>query len=246
MISISADMPIARMTFDTAAIPTFHYKNEVRALVGIDLAKPPGKYVFRVDFTNGEKLERTITVLAREKSEAPLGIPEKLGGNTTSSQTALVSTLAKENAVLAGLRTGAKTFWTEPFRLPLRTEIVITDPYGYSRKTGAYTIAHKGTDFRAAEGTRVRAMNRGVVRLAKTFRNYGMTIVVDHGLGVQTFYMHLSKINVVEGQLVIPGQILGLSGQTGYAESPHLHLTVRLNGTSVDPMKFLALWETAP
>ena len=82
-------------------------------------------------------------------------------------------------------------------------------------------------------------MNRGVVRLAKTFRNYGKTIVVDHGLGVMTFSMHLSKIYVGAGELVKKGQLIGLSGETGYAAKPHLHLTVRIGGISVDPVVFL-------
>ena len=97
-------------------------------------------------------------------------------------------------------------------------------------------------DLRAVKGTKVAAMERGVVRLAKTFDVYGKTIVIDHGLGVMTFYMHLSKINVNQGQLVTRGQIIGLSGDTGYAESPHLHITVRINNISVDPIEFLDLF----
>ena len=54
-----------------------------------------------------------------------------------------------------------------------------------------------------------------------------------------SFYMHLSKVSVNEGQLVKRGQIIGESGETGYTEGPHLHLTVRINGVSIDPMKFI-------
>ncbi|MFA6095419.1 MAG: M23 family metallopeptidase, partial [Candidatus Paceibacterota bacterium] len=69
------------------------------------------------------------------------------------------------------------------------------------------------------------------------------TIVVDHGLGLMTFYMHLSKIFVNEGELVLPGQVIGLSGDTGYAERPHLHLTVRIGGVSIDPVRFMGLFK---
>ncbi len=246
MIEIATPNPLAAATFNGEPLRTIPYGGGRRIFIGIDLGKKPGDYPLRFVFPGGETVERTITVMAREKIEAPLGIPEKLGGNTPQSQAALVAMLAQENSVLSSMKTGSRAFWSEPFLFPLRTEIVITDPYGYTRQTGAYSIAHKGTDFRAEEGTRVRAMNRGVVRLARAFRNYGKTVVVDHGLGIQTFYMHLSRINVSPGELVVPGQILGLSGQTGYAESPHLHITVRIGGTSIDPIKFLALLGTTP
>ena len=142
--------------------------------------------------------------------------------------------------MLASLKTGNKAFWTRPFRMPLSNPIV-TDSYGYVRQTGAYSILHKGVDFRAVVGTPVLAMNRGVVRQVHTYRDYGKTVVIDHGLGVMTFYMHLSKVEVHEGELVLPGQVIALSGMSGYAESPHLHVSVRIGGVSVDPVAFLNL-----
>ena len=85
-------------------------------------------------------------------------------------------------------------------------------------------------------------MNRGIVRMAEETRNYGKTIVIDHGQGLMTMYMHLSKIYVNVGEMVKKSQKIGLSGMTGYVESPHLHISVRINGTSIDPIKFLELW----
>ncbi|MBA3733055.1 M23 family metallopeptidase [Patescibacteria group bacterium] len=104
-------------------------------------------------------------------------------------------------------------------------------------------MTHKGTDFRAKIGTEVHAMNDGVVLVASVGRNYGKHIVIDHGLGVMTFYLHLSEINIKEGDLVTKGQVIGLSGQTGYVTAPHLHLSVRINNISVDPMKFMELFQ---
>ncbi len=237
---VAATSTIRRATFDGTTLGLFVYRGAVSALIGIDLYKKAGTYKISATLSDGTNFESYLTVAARTKVEAPLGIPEKLGGNTTKSQATLVSTLASENAELARIKTGTKSFWTESFRLPLKNPIV-TDSYGYSRQTGAYSIAHKGTDFRAKEGVAVMAVNRGVVRIAKTYRNYGKTVVVDHGLGVMSFYMHLSKIHVSVGQLVLPNQTVGLSGMTGYAEQPHLHLTIRINGTSIDPMVFFGL-----
>ena len=233
---------VKNITFDGAAIGAFAYQGKPTALIGIDLNKKPGNYELAAELSDGRVLKTIINVGERQKIEAPLGIPQKLGGNTSESQKELITTLALENQGLANLRTGTKAFWTEKFILPLK-QIFITDEYGYSRQTGEYSIAHKGVDYRAKEGTPVLALNRGVVRVAKTYRNYGKTIVVDHGLGLMTFYMHLSKIKVNNGELVRRGQIIGLSGETGYAESPHLHLTVRINGISIDPVKFVELFQ---
>lgn len=233
---------VKKITFGGESLGVFAYQGKPTALIGIDLRKKTGNYKLKVQFYDGETIEKIINVGAREKIEEPLGIPEKLGGNSAESQNKLVSTLAEENRSLSNLRTGKKAFWTEKFSYPL-SQIFVTDIYGYSRKTGEYSIAHKGTDFRAKEGTPVMAMNRGVVRIARRYRNYGNAIVIDHGLGLMTFYLHLSKIKVNEGELVKRGQIIGLSGQTGYVLSPHLHLSVRINNNSIDPIKFMELFK---
>ena len=233
---------VKKITFGAEPLGVFMYQNKPTTLIGVDLRKNPGDYDLVAQFSDGQSIKKIITVGAREKIEAPLGIPQKLGGNTKESQNKLVNTLAEENKILANLRTGKKAFWREDFIYPL-SQIIVTDVYGYSRKTGEYSLAHKGTDFRAKEGTKVMAMNRGVVRIARAFRNYGKVIVVDHGLGLMTFYLHLSKINVNEGELVRHEQIIGLSGQTGYTLAPHLHLSIRINNNSIDPLKFMDLFK---
>lgn len=237
--SVSA---IKKITFGGQPVGIFMYQTKPTALIGVDLKKKAGDYELTVEFSDGQSIKKTITVGAREKIEAPLGIPQKLGGDTKESQDKLVNTLAEENKSLANIRTGKKAFWTEKFTYPL-SQIVVTDDYGYSRKTGEYSLAHKGTDFRAKEGTPIMAMNRGVVRIARTYRNYGKVVVIDHGLGLITFYLHFSKIKVNEGELVKHGQMIGLSGQTGYALSPHLHLSIRINNNSIDPVKFMDLFK---
>lgn len=233
---------IKSVTFNSEPLPVFMYDNKPRAFYGADLKKLPGHYLITSTLTDGTVLTKDINIEARAKIEAPLGIPEKLGGNTEKSQTKLVSTLADENQSLLNLYTGLHVFWKDKFHYPISTPTV-TDSYGYTRTTGPYTIAHKGTDFRAPIGTPVLAMNRGVVRIATTYRNYGKTVVVDHGLGLMTFYMHLSKINVAKDNLVTPGQVIGLSGDTGYAEKPHLHVSVRIKDVSIDPVVFMGFFK---
>ena len=240
VLGVTSTTSVQSLVFDGSPLGLFVYHGSVSAFVGVDLHKKPGTYALVATLYDGTVYRVDVVVVERPHTEAPLGIPSKLGGNTTASQKKLVDTLAAENASLAKIISSKKVLRSEPFQMPL-TNAVVTDVYGYTRQTGAYSIAHKGTDFHASEGTSVMTINRGVVRVAHTYRDYGKTVVVDHGLGVLSFYMHLSKISVAEGQLVTRGQVVGLSGHTGYAEQPHLHLSIRVGGVSVDPMKFFTL-----
>lgn len=234
---------IAAATFEGKPVPVFSYQGDVTALVGIALNQKPGSYGFAYELSNGDMVGKLIRVQARTRPQEALGVPEKLGGNTQQAQTAVVNSLVAENAIISNLHSANQAFWSVLFRYPLR-DASITDPYGFERQTGQYVIAHKGTDFRAPVGTSVVAMNRGIVRLARSFRIYGNTVIIDHGFGIMTLYMHLSKINVNVGELVRQGQAIGLSGETGYAEGPHLHISVHVGRISVDPIQFLSLFRT--
>ena len=233
---------VRSVSFGGKILKTFLFEGKPTAFAAIGLSGKTGTTTLVAKLSGGKTLSESIGILARLKEEAPLGIPAKLGGDTPASQKSMVDTLAAENKTLAGLHTGTKAFWTKPFLFPV-SDPIVTDPYGYTRLTGAYSIAHKGTDFHAPIGTPVMAMNRGVVRIAKLYKEYGNTIVVDHGLGLMTFYMHLSKMNVRAGDLVERGEKIGLSGDTGYAAQPHLHLTVRINDVSIDPMEFMRFFQ---
>ncbi len=237
LTSVSA---VRSATWNGKPFGIFLYDSKPGGFIAADIGQRPGTYDVVVSLKDGTSLRAAVRVDERPKLEAPLGIPEKLGGNTTAAEQALLKALAQENAALAALKSGTKSYWTGGFRYPVRNPVV-TDAYGYSRLTVGSVITHKGTDFRASLGTPVYSMNRGVVRYAKTTRAYGNMVVVDHGLGLMTLYLHLSKIKVNPGELVERGQLVGLAGDTGYAEAPHLHLSVKVNGISIDPMKFMAL-----
>jgi murein DD-endopeptidase MepM/ murein hydrolase activator NlpD len=233
---------IKKITFDGKVVPVFMYQKIPTALVGVDLNKKPGVYKLNLTLSNGKVITKNVTVSLRLKITQPLGIPAKLGGDTIQSQNNMVATLVQENKTLANIKTATTSLWTKKFILPLKN-ILITDPYGYSRQTGAYSIPHKGVDYKASVGTSVSAINRGIVRVVHSYTDYGNTIVIDHGLGLMSFYLHLSKINVKVGDLVNQGQIIGLSGETGYTLGPHLHLSVRIGGISIDPVKFFVLFQ---
>ncbi|HEU0081182.1 MAG TPA: M23 family metallopeptidase [Candidatus Paceibacterota bacterium] len=241
MVTVDATSTVSSISFESKKLGVFAYRGRSSALYGFDLNKKPGTYTVSARLADGSTLSKKIEVGERAKEQVAFTIPAKLGGDTPASQATLATTLSDENAGLLGLRTGTHAFWSSAFIYPTARPYV-TDAYGYSRATGATTVTHKGADLRAPLGTPVMAINRGVVRLVRETRNYGKTVVVDHGLGLMSFYMHLSKISVNEGELVQKGQAIALSGQTGYAEQPHLHLTVRLNDVSIDPVVFLSLF----
>ena len=100
---------------------------------------------------------------------------------------------------------------------------------------------HTGTDFRGKTGAPVRSINSGTVVLAGDFFFGGNTVVVDHGMGLYSIYMHLSKFNVVKGDKVSKEQTVGLVGSTGRVTGPHLHMSVKLNGVSVNPESLFRL-----
>lgn len=97
---------------------------------------------------------------------------------------------------------------------------------------------HYGMDFTAATGTDVFATGIGVIKEASRETGYGNRVVIDHGFGYETFYAHLSKINVKVGQKVNRGDVIGFVGSTGTSTAPHLHYEVSKNGTKVNPQNY--------
>lgn len=98
---------------------------------------------------------------------------------------------------------------------------------------------HTGVDITAPAGTAVRATADGIVTHAEWASGYGRLVVVDHGRGVSTYYAHLSRFNVVAGQEVRQGDIVGAVGSSGRAQSSHLHYEVRQGGTPVNPYPYM-------
>lgn len=99
---------------------------------------------------------------------------------------------------------------------------------------------HSGVDISAAMGTSVHAAADGVVEYA-AYRpdGYGKMVVIDHGNGLSTWYAHLSRFEVIPGQEIHRGEVLGFSGATGRVTSPHLHYEVRRGGVAMNPYPYL-------
>ena len=100
---------------------------------------------------------------------------------------------------------------------------------------------HGGADFLSPAGTPIRAPNAGRIAVARSLYFSGNTVIIDHGLGLFSTLAHLSAIDVHEGELVAPGQRIGLVGATGRVTGPHLHWAVRAADARVDPLSLLAV-----
>ena len=113
-------------------------------------------------------------------------------------------------------------------------------PVNSRNYTQYYWFGHRGLDIALPEGSSVTASDTGTVTYAgwNNF-GYGNLIVVNHGNGHETFYAHLSGINVVPGQIVYQGNVIGASGNTGNSSGPHIHFEIRLNGNQDDPCWYL-------
>jgi murein DD-endopeptidase MepM/ murein hydrolase activator NlpD len=239
---LSSTTLVKSFTFDNRPLINFLYEGQITAFFGADLNYATGTFPVVLTLTDGRQIRKDFVINKRPDIRRPFDIPEKLGGNTPESIKTLFTTLAQEGKIINAIPTGYKILWTEEFRSPFEGSMAIDDPYGYTRVTGIVTMPHKGVDLVADIGTPIYAMNRGIVRLTENMRNYGNTVVIDHGFGVQTVYMHLSEIKTVVGKTVEKGELIALSGDTGYTLNPHLHLTVRIWDVSIDPIKFLELF----
>lgn len=113
--------------------------------------------------------------------------------------------------------------------------------YGNLRISGNVRLRHLGVDLEAEENTPVYSINNGLVVFAKEITDYGKTMVIDHGGGIRSLYLHLNKFLKDEGDKVNRGEQIALTGNTGYSIAPHLHLSINIYGDSIDPLKFLSL-----
>lgn len=101
--------------------------------------------------------------------------------------------------------------------------------------------AHQGVDIAISTGTPLYATFDGKVRIAQRLGGYGNLVVIRHDNGLETFYGHMSRIDVKVDDIVHAGDVIGLSGNTGHSTGPHLHYEVRYHGLSLDPQRLINL-----
>jgi len=137
-------------------------------------------------------------------------------------------------------RTAPEQLWANDFEPPVNAPV--SGVFGTERVfNGEVQSRHLGLDYAAPAGTPVRAINAGTVLLAQKLYFEGGFIVIDHGEGLMSLYLHLSDFKVKEGDAVTAGEVIAESGASGRATGAHLHLAVRWQGVYVDPAVVLRL-----
>jgi murein DD-endopeptidase MepM/ murein hydrolase activator NlpD len=211
------------------------------ALLGVDALTPPGSYSLALKATEagtGDLLtmQDTFTVTAGSFTTYNVVVP-------ADRQNLLDPTLSqaereKVNAVFAGV--SLNRMWEGAFGYPLAGELRITATFGQRRSYngGPVSSYHAGYDLGADAGTPVYAPITATVALAEPLQVRGNAVILDHGLGVFSGFWHLSEIDVTVGQVVSPGQVIGLVGSTGLSTGPHLHWEMQVFSVPVDPLQW--------
>ncbi|HMI52965.1 MAG TPA: M23 family metallopeptidase [Candidatus Saccharimonadales bacterium] len=214
-----------------------------RSLVGIDLEKPPGDYKVTVEArkANGEKAICTATVTVKQGRFATERL--QVGKQFVEPDPQQVQRAEDERTRLREIyrMVSPQPLWKGKFRRPLDS-VSTGGNFGKRRVlNGKAGSPHGGVDFPAITGTPVHAAQAGKVVLADNLFFSGNTVVVDHGLGIYTFYCHFSAISVKVGEEVEAGTILGKVGATGRVTGPHLHWALSVDRERVNPLEIVRL-----
>ena len=211
-------------------------------IAGISLETPPGKHVLTLEGEGeaGKKLswERSIIVGKAAYRRIVVSVPKRFTEPSPEQLEEIKEDQSLKKDVFS--RSDTQREWAGRFLPPVNGPI--SDVFGTTRTFNGQTQSvHQGLDYGVAPGTAVEALNRGTVLLARPLFFEGNCVVLDHGQGLLTIYMHLSKFTVKEGEQVARGQEIALSGGTGRATGPHLHVAVRWQGIYLDPATLLSL-----
>ena len=212
------------------------------ALAGIDMNTESGTYDLTITASPaGRRAARTVKkvdVAAANYKTGEVQVPENFVNPNADEQKQIARDQVFKNRAFGHLI--ASPQWSGNFVKPVAAPA--TDSFGMTRVYNEeMTKQHRGTDFPVKEGAPVSASNSGTVVLARELFYEGNCVIIDHGKHFLTIYMHLSQIDVKEGDKVDKGQKVGLSGATGRVTGPHLHMGVRWEGAYLDPTKLLAL-----
>ncbi len=206
------------------------------AVVGIALGTKAGKHQLTAH-AGDTKLIIDFDVYDKEYEEQRIVIKDKRKVNPAPLD---MERINKENKRIKEVKAYRyKELLSDKFQMPL--EGILTSPFGLRRFFNDQPRRpHGGIDIAGDTGTPVYAPATGLVVETGDYFFNGNCIFLEHGLGLQSFYAHLSKIHVKPGDKVNAGDLIGEVGATGRVTGPHLHWSVGLNGTWVDPNLLLA------
>lgn len=212
------------------------------ALVGLDLGIKPGTYKIDISvlFDDGsyENISKEILVLGKEFPVKRLWVKQEY---VTPPAEAL-ERIRIESELLRQIYDIFTPNWMGEGNFIIPSDGKVAPNFGERRiLNNQPRSSHSGVDISSPYGAPVRASNTGRVVLANDLYFAGKTVVIDHGLGVFTLYLHFSKIIAQRGELVKKGDVIGEIGATGRVTGPHLHWGVKISGTRIDPLSLTNL-----
>src|SRR6266849_981297 len=248
LIEVKSTKPLAEVTgeWEGRSVPFWRDSEDDRqrkGLLGVDLEKAPGEYELKVtgQTASGEKISCSAQVAVRKGRFATENL--QVGKQFVEPSPEQIKRADEERQKLRDIfdRVTPERLWDGKFRIPLDGVTTGTN-FGKRRiLNGNPGSPHTGMDFPAATGTPVRATQRGRVALAEELFFAGNTVVLDHGLGIYTFYGHLSEIGVKAGDALETGAVLGKVGATGRVTGPHLHWGLTVERARVNPLQLVTL-----
>jgi murein DD-endopeptidase MepM/ murein hydrolase activator NlpD len=226
--------PEAGVVFDGRPVPV---SKDGRFVIGFAHdAKPAAKLI--VAWPDGREELRQLEIGRRVYKEQRIdGLPKR----KVTPEKRDMKRINAESALLKKARARGTPDWfaTGAFAWPLKGRI--SGVYGSRRiLNGEPRAPHLGVDIAAPTGTPVHAASDGVVSLTHPGMFFtGKTVMIDHGLGLSSIYIHMSAIAVKDGQRVRKGQLIGKVGKTGRATGPHLHWGMAWFNIRLDPALFV-------
>lgn len=241
------DAFILRVTGLEAAEPSAIFENKALhfgkcgkgcfiAIGAVDIKSRPG--VHRISLKTGkQKTALQLRVLKGSFKTIHLTLPEE---KVTFSPEDLVR-INREDDMLASIwQIESERLWDGSFILPLPN--LFSTPFGAKRIINKKTVSlHRGLDMRGKAGENIQASNRGRVMLTEELFFGGNTLILDHGQGIFTVYMHMSGFNVQPGDIVSKGDVIGFVGSSGRSSGPHLHFGVKVMRVSTNPVSIAGL-----
>ena len=224
------------ITFKNSLIKiiSFEEGNKKIALIPVHYSTPVGVYTLKINEKDNEVFSKTIKILDGDFKKSYITVSktmsEKRSDKNMKAMTNFVAE-AKKSPV-------ERKLWDSNFILPVQSKI--SSPFGAMRFVNNKVVGyHSGIDFPVPVGTTLKAANSGKIVLARELTTTGNTIVIDHGMNLFSSYAHMSVLNVKEGDSIKKGEVIGKSGNTGFTTGPHLHFTISIGSTFVNPHLFL-------
>lgn len=247
-VAAKAELKIEEKNVGTSEFYNVPKKGSNEFMTGLPISSwaKIGEYKIVVSYTTGDDIEKSfeLPLLVGEKTfeSGVITLNQTMNSISKNTSPEKVAQSKKLNDIINSIN-AESVYSLKRFILPVkstRRTTAFAERIIYKYPSGKEsTTTHAGIDFGIPTGTEIVAPANGKVLLAENRIATGWTIIIEHLPGLYSMYYHMSQLKVKEGQNVQQGDLLGLSGATGFATGPHLHWEIRLNSVIVNPDYFI-------